>query len=57
MNTLARNEFHLALPNGWEDNSHVIARGPAQPDYTATLVMVTEPLGAGESLEQVAARH
>jgi len=57
MNVLNHNEFQLSLPAGWEDNSHVIARGPPQPDFVASLVMVTEPLPPGDTLEQVAGRH
>lgn len=57
MGLLTHNEFRLTLPPGWEDGSHIIARGPAQPDFQATVVLVVDPMGPNESLAEVHARY
>lgn len=57
MRLLTHNEFSLTLPPGWEDGSHIIARGPPQPDFQASVVLVLEPYGARETLDDIAARY
>ncbi|MFN0062872.1 MAG: DcrB-related protein [Myxococcaceae bacterium] len=57
MPNLQHNALSLALPQGWEDGSQVIALGPQDGGFRPNLVFSQEPVKAGENSAQFAARQ
>ncbi len=57
MASIQHKEMVLPIPSGWEDRSQAIAVSPTGNDFRANVVIVSEPMKAGEKIEQFAERH
>lgn len=57
MASIQHKEMVLPIPSGWEDRSQAIAVSPTGNEFRANVVIVSEPMKAGEKIEQFAERH
>ncbi|MBN1209453.1 MAG: DUF1795 domain-containing protein [Myxococcaceae bacterium] len=48
--------LQMSLPEGWSDATQIVAQGPVEEGFRSSLTYVAEPLKAGETPPQYAAR-
>jgi hypothetical protein len=55
-NTMKYGNLEMSLPEGWSDATQIVAQGPVEEGFRSSLTYVAEPLKAGETPPQYAAR-
>jgi len=55
-NTIRHGELTLPLPDGWADASQIVAMGPEEEGFRASIVISAEPSRGQETAKDLAAR-
>ena len=57
MSKINYNGVSVTLPAGWEDGTKLVAFGPSEGPFRSNIVISSEPLTKGDSVEQFANRQ